>query len=82
MTRANLTDSEVVPVVLPCVSTSTAKLVKCVVLHSTVLLTLIVDTPSSDQEFLYTKLLDFTTTTAAVVTLTCLVAKKHILPDC
>jgi len=38
---------------LPCVSTSTEKLVRCVVIHSTLLPTLIVDTPSSDQEFLY-----------------------------
>jgi len=38
---------------LPCVPTSTEKLVRCVVIHSTLLSTLIVDdTPSPDQEFL------------------------------
>jgi len=42
-------------IVLPCTSTSTAKLVKCVAAHSIVLPVLMVDTPSSDQEFLYTK---------------------------
>jgi len=43
-------------IVLSCTSTSTAKLVKCVAAHSMVLPVLMVLTPSSDQEFLYTKL--------------------------
>ena len=41
---------------LPCTSTSTAKLVKCVVSHFTLLPSVMVDTPSSDQEFLDRKL--------------------------
>jgi len=44
-------------IVLPCTSTSTAKLVKCVAAHSIALPVLMVVTLSSDQELLYTKLL-------------------------
>ena len=45
--------------VLPCTSTSTAKLVKCVASHSTLLPFLMVSTPSSDQEFLSRKIRNF-----------------------
>jgi len=67
-------------VLLPCVSTSTEKLVRCVVLHSTLLPTLIVDTFSSDQEFLYNYIYPLIIIILQNV-LTCLAAKKHILLD-
>ena len=52
--------------VLPCTSTNTEKLDKCVVSHSTLSTVLMVDTPSSDQEFLYRNYLSFILNTTTV----------------
>ena len=67
-------------VVWPCTSTSTAKLVKCVVSHSTSLSIFLVDTPSADQEFLFKNYLLILGSPIYILhSPTFLVAKKHIL---
>ena len=65
---------------LPCTSTNTAKLDKCVALHSTPLTVSLVDTPSSDQEFLYRNYLSLFII-LCYNTPTYPAAKTHILVD-